>query len=488
MFVTARIITAETFLCYALYAVTLLGKGVGNVPLRPMLLLALCLTAAQSAIARNSNARAASSGLVVCGSLIPLAFLGQPDYQNTGFLISWLVAVFVSAQHVGMGSKSLKASSLTAVVALLGLLRPPAPAFYVIPFASIGCLMYITLISAIPRSLTEGETLICAQLWALLCYAIFGFGVGTVYLTKLRIAMVFGVVGAVCVGGSMLALKARSVRNPAVYYFALLCGAAAVLLVMSLALDQNSLVWLYMYVFEKKAVPFSFIQYYCAVLMVGLPFAPRNFFRKNRTIARKYFHLLAIIMFVPTILLHVRFLALAFSVAFAIFIVVECLRVAKVEPLASTVDEMFGVYIDEKDEGTAVLTHMYLLIGCALPVWYVFVCHHGGVFSAKSLLCAIGGVTVTGLGDACASVMGVLFGRHKWGSSRKTIEGSLAMILSIIAFQYWALWFNGFHNLSGASWCKLILADLGVVLLEAVTDQVDNLILPLCHVVTLQLI
>ncbi len=64
--------------------------------------------------------------------------------------------------------------------------------------------------------------------------------------------------------------------------------------------------------------------------------------------------------------------------------------------------------MDHRDEGSIVLTHIYLLLGCALPVFISFFVLRG-IYSATSLLIALSGVAVTGLGDAAASYCGVKY-------------------------------------------------------------------------------
>mmetsp|Transcript_114857 Transcript_114857/g.179405 ORF Transcript_114857/g.179405 Transcript_114857/m.179405 type:complete len:169 (-) Transcript_114857:33-539(-) len=167
--------------------------------------------------------------------------------------------------------------------------------------------------------------------------------------------------------------------------------------------------------------------------------------------------------------------------------VIESLRISEMPVVVSIVDPFMKSYIDHRDEGAAILTHIYLLLGCALPVFFNYFVLRG-IFTARGLLIALSGVTVTGLGDAAASFCGITFGQHRWYGSKKTMEGTAAMIIAILVFQVLCLIVVGFHNLSPESWCKLAIADVLVALLEARTDQIDNLFLPLYHVALLQMV
>ena len=486
-----RLTTTENTLVLLLFIATCWSLG-QTAPIRPLILLLLTAIAGHAVCPGGGDLyRNCTSGLLLGSLLIPLGFLGQDINKTTivvnmGFLVSWLTSVGISTHVVGRNHPKFKFGLLTGIL-LLSVRLYNTPSWCAIPHSVIGFGSFLALTHGLPKSFSTGEATILGQLFGLLSCAVYNYQIDR--MTRLRIAMSFGIFGAFIVAVIVVGIKRIFKARQAIITGVTLVGVFTVFWIMSVALDQNSLVWLWGYTFAKKAVPAKFIGYYCLVLVIGLPFAPRKFECRGRPIARKYFHALALVMFVPTVLLHVRFLALAFAVAFSVFMVIEACRVAQIQPITSYLTPLMSTYVDDKDTGTAILTHIHLLLGCAIPVWYIFVCHHGGIFSASSLLCAIDGVTVTGLGDACASIMGVIYGRLRWSSvSRKTVEGSLAMVISIVVFQTLMLYLYGFHNLSTASWSKLILSDALVVLLEATTDQVDNLILPLYHIVALQLI
>lgn len=63
------------------------------------------------------------------------------------------------------------------------------------------------------------------------------------------------------------------------------------------------------------------------------------------------------------------------------------------------------------------------------------------------------------------------------GSSR-SLEGTIAFVVSIL-MAVWLLEISGLVAMSQAKWFATIFAALNSALVEAFTDQVDNLVLPL---------
>ena len=82
-----------------------------------------------------------------------------------------------------------------------------------------------------------------------------------------------------------------------------------------------------------------------------------------------------------------------------------------------------------------------------------------------------------GVGDALASVVGRRYGRVYWpGGSSKTVEGSVAFVVSIMA-SAWVLRLVGWCEEFSSVKYGMVVTALGV--LEGVSDQHDNLVLPI---------
>lgn len=106
-------------------------------------------------------------------------------------------------------------------------------------------------------------------------------------------------------------------------------------------------------------------------LMAGVPLAPwlSKRLALSKTASRKVFHLLATVMFMPAIALEREFLSLALGAALGILLALEFLRCAGCPPLADALGRYYEGFLDARDGGCVVVTHLFLLLGCAIPVW-----------------------------------------------------------------------------------------------------------------------
>ncbi|KAG7371435.1 hypothetical protein IV203_020005 [Nitzschia inconspicua] len=187
-------------------------------------------------------------------------------------------------------------------------------------------------------------------------------------------------------------------------------------------------------------------------------------------VTRKWFHLIAIMLFGPVIMIMPQLMALSFVIAICVLMVLETLR----RDLPS-LQSFYVTFVDctKDNDDQIIVSHIFLIFGCAAPLWLSLVVADATNNNTPSLLLAEFGVLCIGIGDAMGAVIGKLYGRQKWGGTNpRTLEGTFAMWLSMIV--------------GGVLLCRegkdvfaLMLATSFTTLLEAFTIHLDNLVLPL---------
>jgi dolichol kinase len=163
---------------------------------------------------------------------------------------------------------------------------------------------------------------------------------------------------------------------------------------------------------------------------------------------RKVFHFMMVAMFLPTIYIDPCYVALALALMLAIFLLLDLLRASQLPPLSRPIARFLTPYVDGRDlRGPVVISHIFLLIGCAIPLWLslaslprVTTTPAAGLEVAGEEagwlrgwevptreVSMVSGVVCVGLGDAAASLVGRRWGHRKWlWGGGKSIEGSLA--------------------------------------------------------------
>ena len=232
--------------------------------------------------------------------------------------------------------------------------------------------------------------------------------------------------------------------------------------------------------------------------------------RKHRlvVVSRKYFHLVAVFLFLPPTLLAPSMMVLSYAVALCVLILVETLRrmvrPQEIQQSHSSLNNFYEAFLDEKDvssnesmkkpgrgrqSGIFVVTHIAMIFGCALPLWVkeaLFSSLEPGYSPPVISLLPLIGIITLGVGDAAGAVVGVYSGRHKWPGTRRTVEGSIAMFISMYLTLLFILYCSPNLSLSGSTLNDAVLVCrtfgpslLILTLLEAFTCQIDNLCLPL---------
>lgn len=92
-----------------------------------------------------------------------------------------------------------------------------------------------------------------------------------------------------------------------------------------------------------------------------------------------------------------QLLSLAYAVALAALLLLEYARMSRHAPLplGKAVHRFYAHFLDERDLGHMVVTHFYLLLGCAFPLWLSWL-----VPPKSSPILPYAGVLVLGIGDS----------------------------------------------------------------------------------------
>ncbi|KAF2149841.1 hypothetical protein K461DRAFT_34769 [Myriangium duriaei CBS 260.36] len=242
------------------------------------------------------------------------------------------------------------------------------------------------------------------------------------------------------------------------------------------------------------------IAYYGIVLLIGLSTVLILSPTIEVDTRRKIFHAIMVCMFLPTIFVDPCFCALALALVLTIFLLLEVIRAGQVPPLGTAIGRFVAPYVDGRDlRGPMVVSHVFLLIGCAIPFWLscaAFLRTPGGweLEGDKRETAMLSGVVCVGMGDAAASLIGRRFGRRKWPwIGGKSLEGSAAFALAVCAgLSIAKLWLrlggwvdvNALSSVGSATEAfifvtKALVAGCGASFMEAVlTGANDNVVVP----------
>lgn len=345
---------------------------------------------------------------------------------------------------------------------------------------SLFCIMVLLLPKAFPSSFTLGESILWAQGGSLFIVTAVGDLVSGIrgaepfdqYVAVTHVAEVV-LLSCFLVMGLLLAVP--GLRHPLTFYG--LWMATVLVMVLPLTaylLKQNPVIWLFKFLLATNLRICLFFSWILLTFLAVLVVAYQQFVgNRASTVTRKLFHALILLVYIPGLAWDSELLRLASLLAFAVFLVLECVRVLQIPPLGSLLNHSLHVFLDEKDGGLLILTPIYLLIGCSMPIWLD---PRRSVGTSKSLA-PWSGILSLGIGDTVASVAGTALGYHRWPQTKKTVEGTGLAILA----QYMVVTFLGTAGYWPAQLPSLRSSLVIVIssLMEAFTSQVDNLVVPL---------
>lgn len=180
--------------------------------------------------------------------------------------------------------------------------------------------------------------------------------------------------------------------------------------------------------------------YWLGIIIVGLAIVFRLSAVYEVDTRRKVFHFMMVAMLLPATYVDPTFAALALGLMLAIFLLLDLFRASQLPPLSKSLAYFLTPYVDGRDlKGPVVISHIFLLIGCAIPLWlslgYLPRTGSGYLWGwevPRREVSMVSGVICVGMGDAAASLIGRRYGRHKWiWGGGKSIEGSVAFATAV---------------------------------------------------------
>ncbi|XP_038601606.1 dolichol kinase [Tachyglossus aculeatus] len=449
---------------------------------------------------------AANSGLLPASMVMPLLGVamkercqleGNEYFERFGVVVAatgMAVALFLSVLALGITrpvpTNTCVVSGLAGGVIAYVLKHSLAVAEVIEVLEVLLIFVYLNMILLylLPRCFTPGE--------ALLVLGGISFGLNQLIKRSLTVTqgdpvdffLLVAVVGVVLLGVflSVLFVFMDSGTWASSLVFHLLTGAlvlGVVLPWLGHLLRRNPALWLFQFLLQTPTrICLLFYWSLLAAAACGLVLlqsskrssAESKKYRAS-TVTRKYFHLIVVATYVPGLVLDRPLLYVAAALCLAALVFLEYVRFFRIKPLGQTLRSLLSLFLDERDSGPLILTHIYLLLGLSFPVW-LFPRPCGRVGAAA--LVPYSGVLAVGVGDTVASVFGSTVGEIRWPGTKKTFEGTMTSIFAqIIAVALILIFDSGVELSSGYAW---ILGSItGVSLLEAYTSQIDNLLLPL---------
>ncbi|OVA06975.1 hypothetical protein BVC80_1731g52 [Macleaya cordata] len=274
-------------------------------------------------------------------------------------------------------------------------------------------------------------------------------------------------------------MKSKVIERSLVFYASLMVTLIAIAPAwMQFVQDfhLHPLLWIFNFVFEEPLKRLALCVYWIGVICASV-FRFYNISKSSkieRILLRKYYHLVAVLMFSPALIFQPNFLDLAFGAALAVFLVLEIIRVWKIWPLGKHVHQFMNAFTDHRDSDLLIVSHFSLLLGCALPKWM------SSGFNDRPLA-PFAGILSLGIGDTMASMVGHKYGVLRWSKTgKKTVEGTAAGITSVLAACSVLLpLLASTGYILSQHWLSLVVAVTASGLLEAYTAQLDNAFIPL---------
>ncbi|KAK9236058.1 hypothetical protein V1525DRAFT_451602 [Lipomyces kononenkoae] len=233
----------------------------------------------------------------------------------------------------------------------------------------------------------------------------------------------------------------------------------------------------YLFLSKESYRRLRMLAYWTAWLAVGIPWIQKSSDAWTLDIRRKVWHGLVVVMFLTAgVGWDATFTSLSMAIALTLFLFSEFLRATTVPPLGVYIHDALKKFTDERDTcGPIVVSHIFLLLGISVPIF---------------LSSSPAGIICLGFGDACASIVGRKFGKHRWFDSNKTLEGTAGFIVAAFAgLMVTKYILTGYDSILGpdmtVQWA--FLSAVATAVLEATSGMNDNVIVPVYMYAALRL-
>ncbi|XP_053695000.1 dolichol kinase isoform X2 [Sabethes cyaneus] len=342
-----------------------------------------------------------------------------------------------------------------------------------------------------PKSFSLGEaSLVCQGFVAFLYNAFFQIPKSFIYkelkyntIDQIHLVVQIGLLGSSLI--IMLCHFLPALRNAFRFWI------ISILIVSGLALlpiaGRPAFSILFKFMFNDLNRAMTLVMYLLILLITSVFVA----WRVNRngtanTSIRKIFHIIILFVYFPGLWCQCTLLYVASGFMLALMLLLETARIIKLWPIHGILEVVVKSFVDEKDAGLVAFTPIYLLIGCSLPLWLHPVPCDMTDSAGHDFLKLMAGILSVGIGDTLASICGYYLGKHKWDGSNKSVEGTLASMIGqfAVVFVLFKMGVVQLNTLKAATVGSAIIIN---VLIEAKTNQVDNLTLPLVTYIVLGL-
>lgn len=228
----------------------------------------------------------------------------------------------------------------------------------------------------------------------------------------------------------------------------------------------------------------------CMVLLIPLAYETTK--NEHVLLARKTFHIIAVLMFMPVTLFFPDFMLMAYSVSLSSIILIEFVRVYLQSYsnnwmffIRNKIELFYSRFLDDRDRSRGmILSHCHLILGCAIPLLYLTAIEiiSGGTLTYRNRIIRHFGWITVGIGDTVGAVVGIKYGKRRWIGSRKTLEGSGGALLTMIIVSILTMMIEAWMDK-----VQIHLVDIGALIVvmsvacvaEVLTGENDNLIMPL---------